>query len=207
MDGEENVTLAAHDNLHDTGHVLQVQLGHGLHHLLLGAGLLACGVLGISSTNIDASRWSGSNSGLCLLGGATLWCAAGIANSLLSGSLGGLDLLSADFLDDWSLLDNDGGGNLLDDWSGDLLNNWGSNFLDNWGSNFLDNWGGHFLNNRGGNFLDNWGGDLLDNRGGNLLDDWCGDFLDNWCGDLLNRGGDLFDLLGDNWGCCNFFHG
>ena len=67
MDGEENVTLAAHDNLHDAGHVLQVQLGHGLHHLLLGAGLLASGVLGISSTNIDASRWGGGNSGLCLL--------------------------------------------------------------------------------------------------------------------------------------------
>ena len=49
MDGEENVALAAHDNLHDAGHVLQVQLGHGLHHFLLGARLLASGILGITT--------------------------------------------------------------------------------------------------------------------------------------------------------------
>ena len=50
MDGEKNVTLAAHDDLHDTGDMLQVELAHGLHHLLLGTGLLASSVFSITGT-------------------------------------------------------------------------------------------------------------------------------------------------------------
>lgn len=64
VDGEENVALAAHDNLHDAGHVLQVQLGHGLHHLLLGARLLAGGILGITA---GASSWGGGGGSWLLL--------------------------------------------------------------------------------------------------------------------------------------------